>query len=88
MSPLLLIVGLITGTMIGTFGVGGVLLAPLLSYGLGVDLHIATAISSWSFLIYGHCGHICLLAQGQHPVGCCVVVDNWHYSRRGFGCAC
>ncbi|MCH7587607.1 MAG: sulfite exporter TauE/SafE family protein [Chloroflexi bacterium] len=58
MSPLLLIVGLITGTMIGTFGVGGVLLVPFLFYGLGVDLHIATAMSSWSFLFTGIVGTI------------------------------
>ena len=58
MSPLLLIVGLITGTMIGTFGVGGVFLVPFLFYGLGVDLHIATAMSSWSFLFTGIVGTI------------------------------
>ena len=56
MSPLLLIAGLITGTMIGTFGVGGVLLAPFLFYGLGIELHLATAMSSWSFLFTGIVG--------------------------------
>ena len=67
MPPLLLIVGLITGTMIGTFGVGGVLLAPLLSFGLGVDLHIATAMSSWSFLFTGIVGTFAYWRRGSIP---------------------
>ena len=65
MSPLLLIVGLITGTMIGAFGVGGVLLAPFLFYGLGIDLHIATAMSSWSFLFTGIVGTITYWRRGS-----------------------
>lgn len=69
MSPLLLIVGLITGTMIGTFGVGGVLLAPFLAYGLGVDLHLATAMSSWSFLFTGIVGTIAYGRRGSIPWG-------------------
>lgn len=52
----ILIIGLITGTMIGTVGVGGVLLAPFLFYVLGFDLHAATALSSWSFLFTGIVG--------------------------------
>lgn len=67
MSPLLLIVGLITGTMIGTFGVGGVLLAPILSYVLGVDIHIATAMSSWSFLFTGIAGTFAYWRRGSIP---------------------
>ena len=69
MSPLLLIVGLITGTMIGTFGVGGVLLAPFLAFGLGVDLHLATAMSSWSFLFTGIVGTIAYGRRGSIPWG-------------------
>lgn len=34
------------------------LLVPFLFYGLGVDLHIATAMSSWSFLFTGIVGTI------------------------------
>lgn len=56
MSPLLIVLGLITGTMIGSIGVGGVLLVPVLFYGMGFDLHIATALSSWSFLFTGIVG--------------------------------
>lgn len=65
MSLPLLIVGLITGTMIGTFGIGGVLLAPFLFYGLGVDLHDATAIASWSFLFTGIVGTITYWRMGS-----------------------
>ncbi len=69
MSPLLLIVGLATGTMIGTFGIGGVLLAPFLAFGLGIDLHIATAMSSWSFLFTGIVGTIAYWRRGSIPWG-------------------
>ena len=65
MYPLILIIGLITGTMIGTFGVGGVLLAPFLFYGLGFDLHEATAISSWSFMFTGFVGTVTYLRMGS-----------------------
>ncbi len=65
MTPLLLIVGLITGTMIGTFGVGGVLLAPFLFYGLGVELHVAIAMSSWSFLFTGIVGTVAYWRRGS-----------------------
>lgn len=65
MSPVLLIVGLITGIMIGSFGVGGVLLAPFLFYGLGFDLHEATAMSSWSFFFTGIVGTITYWRRGS-----------------------
>lgn len=51
--------------MIGTFGVGGVLLAPILAFGLGVDIHIATAISSWSFLFTGIVGTLAYWRKGS-----------------------
>ena len=52
----IVIIGLLTGMLIGTVGVGGVLLAPFLYYGLRIDLHAATAMSSWSFLFTGIVG--------------------------------
>lgn len=51
--------------MIGAFGVGGLILAPLLSYGLGVDLHIATTMSSWSFLFTGIVGTFAYWRRGS-----------------------
>lgn len=51
-----LLPGLITGTMIGAIGVGGILLAPILTTFFGLDLHTATATSSWSFLFTGIAG--------------------------------
>jgi uncharacterized membrane protein YfcA len=56
---------LITGTMIGMVGVGGVLLAPFLFYVLGIDLHAATAMSSWSFLFTGIVGTITYWRRGS-----------------------
>jgi len=51
--------------MIGTFGVGGVLLAPFLFYGLGVELHLAIAMSSWSFLFTGIVGTFAYWRRGS-----------------------
>ena len=51
--------------MIGALGVGGVLLAPFLFYGLNFDLHEATAISSWSFLFTGIVGTIAYWRMGS-----------------------
>lgn len=62
MSILLLIliglVGLLVGTMMGTVGIGGVLLAPALVFLLGMDLPLAMATSMWSFLFTGLMGAI------------------------------
>ena len=54
----LLFLGLVTGTLIGMVGIGGILLSPLLTYFLGIDLHLAMAVSSWSFLFTGIVGTI------------------------------
>ena len=60
----LLVLGLVTGTLIGTVGIGGILLAPLLNYFLGIDLHLAMAVSSWSFLFTGIVGTITYARKG------------------------
>lgn len=54
----LLILCLGTGTLIGMVGIGGILVSPLLTYFLGIDLHLAMAASSWSFLFTGVAGTI------------------------------
>ena len=56
MIPVLL--GLLTGTLIGLLGVGGILLAPLLVFFLTLDLHLAMATCSWSFLFTGISGTV------------------------------
>lgn len=48
--------GVLTGTLIGMVGVGGILLAPLLVFFLTMDLHLAMATCSWSFLFTGISG--------------------------------
>lgn len=52
----IILIGTLTGTLIGTVGVGGILLTPLLIFALGTDLHIAQATSSFSFLFTGLMG--------------------------------
>ncbi len=56
MFLLITLIGLLAGTLIGTIGIGGVILAPLLSVVLGFDLHIAMSASSLSFLFPGVVG--------------------------------
>jgi uncharacterized membrane protein YfcA len=54
----IILIGLLTGTLIGTVGVGGILLTPLLVFLIGIELHIAQATSSFSFLFTGIVGTI------------------------------
>jgi hypothetical protein len=54
----IILIGLLTGTLIGTVGVGGILLTPLLILFVGIELHIAQATSSFSFLFTGIVGTI------------------------------
>ncbi len=45
------LIALLAGILIGTIGIGGVILAPLLSFVLNIDLHFAMSASSFSFLL-------------------------------------
>ncbi|PHS13258.1 MAG: hypothetical protein COA86_17270 [Kangiella sp.] len=58
-----IILGLITGTLIGLVGVGGILLVPLLVYFLDMDLHTAMATCSFSFLFTGIAGSYSYIKQ-------------------------
>ena len=49
--------------MIGTVGVGGILLTPLLIFSIGTELHVAQATSSFSFLFTGVVGTIIYARQ-------------------------
>ena len=62
---ILLIVGLVTGLLIGMVGIGGILLAPMLVFILGIDLHLALATSSLSFLFAGIAGTIAYAGKGS-----------------------
>lgn len=53
-----------TGLFIGTVGIGGILLAPMLVYVAGIDLHLALATSSLSFLFAGIAGTIAYVRKG------------------------
>ena len=50
------LIGLLAGILIGTIGIGGVILVPLLSFVLKIDMHIAMSASSMSFLLPGIVG--------------------------------
>lgn len=69
MSILLLIsialVGLLVGTMMGTVGIGGVLLAPALVFLLSMDLQLAMATAMWSFLFTGTMGAVSYGMKGS-----------------------
>ncbi len=53
-----------TGLLIGTVGIGGILLAPMLVYIAGIDLHLAMATSSLSFLFAGIAGTVAYTRKG------------------------
>lgn len=57
--------GLVVGTMIGTVGIGGVLLAPALVILLDMDLPLAMATGMWSFLFTGLMGAVSYGRRGS-----------------------
>jgi hypothetical protein len=57
------LVAFIAGLMIGTIGIGGVILAPVLTVVLGFDLHTALSASSFSFLFPGLVGTLTYAAK-------------------------
>lgn len=60
-----LLVASVTGLLIGMVGIGGILLAPMLAYIAGIDLHLAMATSSWSFLFAGIAGTVAYARKGS-----------------------
>ncbi|MEM7344389.1 MAG: sulfite exporter TauE/SafE family protein, partial [Chloroflexota bacterium] len=58
------LIGLLIGLLIGSVGVGGILLAPLLAYLTGMNLHLAIATSVWSFLFTGITGTLSYARKG------------------------
>ncbi|MBV7331346.1 sulfite exporter TauE/SafE family protein [Chloroflexi bacterium TSY] len=59
-----LFIGLTIGIVLGLVSIGGLLLAPILSYFLEIDLHYAMATSLWSFLFTGAAGTIAYARRG------------------------
>jgi uncharacterized membrane protein YfcA len=64
MSLALIACALLTGTLIGALGVGGVLLAPLLVLLSDLTLHEAIAAASLSFFFTGLVGTVCYSRHG------------------------
>jgi len=67
LNPLVVLLGLLAGLSIGTVGVGGVILVPVLTYALGYDLQTAIATSSFSFLFVGVSGTAAYARRGSIP---------------------
>ena len=49
-------VALVVGVLIGAIGIGGVLLVPMLTYALGISIHVAIATAMFSYLFTGIVG--------------------------------
>lgn len=68
MDPLVFVMlglsALFIGALIGSVGVGGVLLAPALLFIAGFDLHLAIATSLWSFFFTGLVGTVAFARRG------------------------
>lgn len=65
MFLLITLISLLAGLLIGTIGIGGVVLVPLLSFALGFDLHVAMSASSFSFLFPGIIGTLTYAKKGS-----------------------
>ena len=48
--------GILSGLLIGAIGIGGVILVPLLTFALGVDIYQSIAASIFAFLVSGFVG--------------------------------
>ena len=55
--------GLSSGILIGAVGIGGVILVPLLTFIVGVDIYHSIAASIFSFMISGSVGTIIYLRR-------------------------
>lgn len=62
-----LVLAVPVGVLIGTIGVGGVLLPPALVHLYGLDIHAAAGTSTWSFLFTGVVGTLAYARQKAMP---------------------
>ena len=47
---------IVAGFLIGAIGIGGVLLVPMLTYGLGINIHVAISVAMFSYIFSGAMG--------------------------------
>lgn len=64
MLVLLLLATLAAGTLIGSIGIGGVLLTPALTYLAGFDVHVAMGTAMWAFVFTGITGTAAYARRG------------------------
>ncbi len=55
----------VVGILIGTIGIGGVLLVPMLTFVLGVEIHVAIATAMFSYLFTGLAGTTAYARRGS-----------------------
>jgi uncharacterized membrane protein YfcA len=67
LGPVLLLLAVLVGVLIGMVGVGGVLLPPALVVAGGMSAHAATATSTWAFLFTGVVGTVAYAWRGLVP---------------------
>jgi len=57
--------GVFVGVLIGCVGIGGVLLVPILTYIIGIDIHIAIAAAMFSYMFSGVVGTFIYAKKGS-----------------------
>jgi uncharacterized membrane protein YfcA len=62
---LLVVATFVVGALIGSVGIGGVLLTPALVYLAGFDVHVAMATSMWAFVFTGIAGTATYARRGS-----------------------
>ncbi|WP_166741560.1 sulfite exporter TauE/SafE family protein [Cumulibacter soli] len=63
----IVLLGVIAGGLIGSIGIGGVIVPPALVFAMGFDPHLAAGTSSWSFLFTGIVGSIVYSRRAVMP---------------------
>ncbi len=58
-------IGIIVGVLIGAIGIGGVLLVPMLTYGLDLGIHVAIATAMFAYLFSGAVGAVEYARRGS-----------------------
>jgi hypothetical protein len=57
--------GVFVGVLVGAIGIGGVLLVPILTYFVGIDVHVAIAAAIFSYLFSGAVGAVLYARRGS-----------------------
>ena len=86
MFIVLMAIGLMTGALVGTVGIGGVLLVPALVLIGGLAVHEATPIATLSFLFTGIAGSLAYARQRRIRLVDRKMAAGWLCTRCGCRC--